>query len=119
MVEDHIACGGPCEVPFEVLDGDREARAWENARNVPADVMTEREFLTGEYPPNIPGLAAHTEAAVRRIAHNSIVQLDARDEALGDLTEALSHLFDDDNPADVSLRLPAVRRAWQSLKETL
>lgn len=134
MVEDHIACGGPCEVPFEVLDGDRESRAWAAARNVPDDVivprkngltpwqyrdtvMSEHEFLHGDQ--HIPGLAAHTEAAVRRIATSSIVAMDAREQALGDLAEALAHLFDDDNPADVSLRLPAVRRAWRAWKETL
>jgi len=83
---------------------------------VPDDVPTERWFLHGDQP--IPGFAAHTEAALTRIAHNSIVALDAREQALGDLEEALAHLFDDTDPTPQSMRLTAARRAWQSWKAT-
>lgn len=98
------------------LDMDRESRAWAAARNVPDDVQTERWFLHGDQP--IPGLREHTEQAVRRIAHNSIVALDAREQAMGDLEEALAHLFDDNDPTPQSMRLTAARRAWQSWKAT-
>lgn len=100
------------------------------------DVMTEHEFLHGE-PRRatgglieggtvhidfsgcpIPGFAAHTEDAIRRIAHNSIVALDAREQAVGDLEEALAHLFDDTEPTPQSMRLTAARRAWQAWKAT-
>ena len=77
------------------MDTNAEARAWAAARNVPDDVMTEHEFLYGEAPP-IPGLREHTEQAVRRIAHNSIVLLE--------LKEALADLFNDDSPVDLSMR---------------
>lgn len=105
------------------IDTNAEARAWAAARNVPEDVMTEREFLWGANPParhidDIPGYREHTEAAVARIAHNSIVHMDSREQALGDLAQALALLFDDDDPRDLSLKLPAVRRAWQAWKET-
>lgn len=95
---------------------DRESRAWAAARNVPEDVQTEAWLLYGDQP--IPGYAAHTEAAIARIAGNSIVNLDAREQAMGDLEEALAHLFDDTDPTPQSMRLTAARRAWQSWKET-
>lgn len=95
---------------------DRESRAWAAARNVPDDVPTEHWFLHGDQP--IPGYAAHTEAALARIAGNSIVNLDAREQAMGDLLEALAHLFDDNDPTPLSMRLTAARRAWQSWKAT-
>lgn len=98
------------------IDTTAESRAWAAARNVPDDVMTERWFLHGDQP--IPGFAAHTETAIRRIAHNSIVALDAREQAMGDLEEALAHLFDDTDPTPQSMRLTAARRAWQSWKAT-
>lgn len=98
------------------LDMDRESRAWAAARNVPEDVMTEHEFLYGHG--EIPGFAAHTEAALARIAHNSIVNLDAREQAMGDLLEALAHLFDDTDHTPQSMRLTAARRAWQAWKAT-
>jgi hypothetical protein len=100
------------------IDTDAESRAWAAARNVPDDVpddvQTETWFLHGDQP--IPGFAAHTEAAIRRIAHNSIIALDAREQAMGDLETALALLFDDDDPRDLSLKLPAVRRAWTAWK---
>jgi hypothetical protein len=97
------------------IDTNAESRAWAAARNVPEDVMTEREFLWGANPPvrhidDIPGYREHTEAAVARIAHNSIVLLE--------LKEALADLFNDDSPVDLSMRLTAARRAWQAWKET-
>jgi|GEM_PF-4324016 len=123
------------------LDMQRESRAWASARNVPDDVvvprlngltpwqyrdgvMSEREFLWGSDTPapevdDIPGFREHTEAAVRRIAHNSIVHMDSREQALGDLAQALALLFDDDDPRDLTLKLPAVRRAWTAWKDTL
>lgn len=118
------------------IDTTAEARAWAAARNVPDDVMTEDEFLRGgqdltqytdalrgyvdEFAKTtaIPGYREHTEAAIARIAHNSIVALDAREQAMGDLEEALAHLFDDDTCVDLSMRLTAARRAWQSWKAT-
>lgn len=103
------------------IDTTAESRAWAAARNVPDDVpddvMTEHEFLHGEVPPNIPGLAAHTEAAVRRIAASSLLRMDSREQALGDLEQALANLFNDDT-RDLSLRLTAARRAWQAWKDT-
>lgn len=98
------------------IDTTAESRAWAAARNVPDDVMTEHEFLYG--PGEIPGFAAHTEAALARIAHNSIVALDAREQAMGDLLEALAHLFDDTDHTPQSMRLTAARRAWQAWKAT-
>jgi len=98
------------------FDTTAESRAWADARNVPDDVMTEAEFLYGHG--EIPGFASHTEDAIRRIAQSSIVALDAREQALGDLEEALANLFDDDNPTPLSMRLTAARRAWQSWKAT-
>ncbi len=122
------------------IDTTAESRAWAAARNVPDDVpddvMTEHEFLYGNDPgmryaqiphavyrgvdrsETISGFAAHTEAAIARIAHNSIVALDAREQAMGDLEEALAHLFDDTDPTPQSMRLTAARRAWQSWKAT-
>ncbi|MDF2915938.1 MAG: hypothetical protein K0S70_155 [Microbacterium sp.] len=98
------------------LDMQRESRAWAAARNVPDDVQTEHWFLHGDQP--IPGYAAHTEAALTRIADNSIVNLDAREQAMGDLLESLAHLFDDTDPTPQSMRLTAARRAWQAWKAT-
>ena|SRR5690606_38329106 len=119
------------------MDTTAESRAWAAARNVPDDVMTEHEFLHGtpkvtwngpvshdgrplpvRSASTIPGFAAHTEAAIRRIAHNSIVALDAREQAKGDLLEALAHLFDDNDSTPQSMRLTAARRAWQNWKAT-
>lgn len=118
------------------IDTTAESRAWAAARNVPDDVMTEHEFLHGE-PRRatgglieggtvhidfsgcpIPGFAAHTEAAIARIAGNSIVNLDAREQAMGDLLEALAHLFDDNDHTPFSMRLTAARRAWRAWKES-
>ena len=79
------------------------------------DVMTEHEFLYGHG--EIPGLGAHTEAAVRRIAASSLLRMDSREQALGDLEQALHDLFTDDT-RDLSLRLTAARRAWQAWKDT-
>src|SRR5690606_12333324 len=89
------------------IDTTAESRAWAAARNVPDDVMTEHEFLYGEVPP-IPGLREHTEAAVRRIAHNSIVVLALR--------EAFEGVFNHpDHPHAVNTSaLPELRRAWQA-----
>lgn len=102
---------------MSAFDAGAESRAWAAARNVPDDVMTERDFLYGEVPPNIPGLGAHTEAAVRRIAASSLLRMDSREQALGDLEQALHDLFTDDT-RDLSLRLTAARRAWQAWKDT-
>ena len=84
---------------------------------MPDDVMSEREFLTGEVPGDIRGLREHTEAAVRRIAASSLLRMDSREQALGDLEQALHDLFTDDT-RDLSLRLTAARRAWQAWKDT-
>jgi hypothetical protein len=98
------------------IDTSAESRAWAAARNVPDDVMTEHEFLHGEVPP-IPGLREHTEQAVRRIAHNSIVALDAREQAMGDLEQALGRLFTPGS--DWWVELPLVRTAWQAYKAAI
>jgi hypothetical protein len=99
------------------IDTNAESRAWASARNVPEDVMTEREFLWGANPParhidDIPGYREHTEAAVARIAHNSIVLLE--------LKEAFDDFFNHpDHPDSVNVdALPELRRAWQAWKET-
>jgi hypothetical protein len=112
------------------MDTTAESRAWAAARNVPDDVMTEHEFLYGNDPgmryaqiPHavyqgvdrsepIPGLREHTEQAVRRIAHNSIVVLALR--------EAFEDVFNHpDHPHAVNTSaLPELRRAWQAWKET-
>ncbi len=101
------------------IDTNAEARAWAAARNVPDDVPTEHWFLHGDQP--IPGYAAHTEAAIRRIAHNAIVALDAREQAMGDLAEALHHVFDVDKPTfrERGEALAAARAAWQAYKEAI
>ena len=98
------------------MDTTAESRAWAAARNVPDDAMSEHDYLYGFG--EIPGYAAHTEAALTRIAGNSIVNLDAREQAMGDLLEALAHLFDDDDLTPLSMRLTAARRAWQAWKAT-
>jgi len=101
------------------IDTSAESRAWSAARNVPDDVQTETWFLHGDQP--IPGYAAHTEAAIRRIAHNAIVALDACEQAKGDLEEALAHVFDHpDYYKSVNVdALPELRRAWTAWKDTL
>jgi len=97
------------------FDTNAESRAWAAARNVPDDVMTEHWFLHGDQP--IPGYAAHTEAALTRIAHNAIVALDAREQAKGDLEQALGRLFTPGS--DWWVELPLVRTAWQVYKAAI
>ena len=99
------------------FDTGAESRAWSAARNVPDDVMTERDFLYGEVPPNIPGLAAHTEAAVRRIAASSLLRMDSREQALGDIEQALANLFGE-NALTLAQRLNDLQSAWTAWKDT-